>query len=123
MKKREKDFPTLTEASLARIRHIATLPPPISNGVFLKKEMEEWKYSTYMYSYLKDSYYKQIDEERERKRTEKELARLKVIEIAKEALQRQEDEKREAIEVKRKEELKETFQEMEDIVREIRDTD
>jgi hypothetical protein len=122
LKSKKENFHLLTEVDLAEIRRIGTSPPPGCNGVVLKKDLEKWEYCNYMYNQLKP-YYKIIDEERERKREEKEFARLKAIQIARAELKKQEDERRAAIEAKRREEIRETFQEMEEIVKEIRETD
>jgi len=122
LKSRKEDFRPFTEADLAEIRRIGTSPPPGNNGVVLKKDLEKWEYCNYMCKHLKQ-YFQRMDEEQERKREELVIARLKAMKAAKDELQRQEDERRMAIEAKRREEIRETFTEMEEIVKEIRDTD
>lgn len=122
LKSKKENFHPFTEADLAEIRRIGTSPPPGSNEVVLKKDLEKWKYCNYMCKHLKQ-YFRRMDEELERKREEQIIARLKAIKAAKDELQKREDEKRMAIEAKRREEIRKTFEEMEEIVKDIRDTD
>jgi predicted transcriptional regulator len=122
LKRKKENFPVLTEEAMSEIRRIAISPPPQTcDGIILKKDFERWEYSRYMYKNLKDSYYRRLDEEKEKKRVERELARLRELERAKMIVEKQQEEQRMAAEAKRKEEIKETFQEMEEIVKEIRD--
>jgi len=120
--KRKENFHVLTEESLAEIRRIGGSPPPTCNGIMLKEDFEKWKYCNYMNNELKDFFRRKDEEEKMRINMEK-YARLREIKIAEMRLRRQQEEQRMAIEAARKQEIKETFTEMQEVLKEVRDED
>jgi len=119
--KRKENSHVLTEESLVEIRRIGGSLPPTCNGVMLKKDFEKWKYCNYMNSELKDFFRRKDEEERMRIAMVK-YARLREVENSRMIAQMHEEQQRLAIEAKRKEEIKETFEEMQEILKEVRDS-
>lgn len=120
--KRKENFHVLTEESLAEIRRIGGSPPPTCNGVMLKEDFEKWKYCNYMNNELKDFFRKKDEEEQMRINMEK-YARLREIQIAEMKLRKQQEEQMVAAKAARKQEIKGTFAEMQEVLKEIRSRD